>query len=316
MIRHLLLTRTVSAIATLIAVSLIVFIMVEMLPGDVASIVLGRFASEAAKAELRTQLNLDAPSIVRYLSWLGGLVTGDLGNALSSKRPVLEIITPRLLNTLALAGAALLIHFPLMLVVAILQAYKRYRPIDGILSTLTMIAASMPEFLLALLLLVLFVVLFPVLPAVSFVDAETSFSGWVQALVMPATTLAIVMSVYGIRMLRSSLIDILEAEFIQVAELRGLPPMRVLFFHALPNALAPVLNVTAFNLTYLIGGVVLVEKVFGFPGFGSLMIDAVSFRDVPLVEATVMVAATIYVVANLLSDVLSIILNPKLRRTL
>ena len=225
------------------------------------------------------------------------------------------MVGPRLVNTLFLALAALAIHFPLMLVVAIVQATRRHTATDTVLSTITLFFAAMPEFLLSLLMLFLFVVVLPWLPAVSFVDATSSLTVWLRALALPALALALVMSVYGIRMLRAGLIDILEADFIQVAELRGLSRRSVLFRHALPNAIGPVMNITAFNLTYLIGGVVVVEKVFSFPGFGSLMIDAVAFRDVPLVEATVMISATIYVLANLASDALAIVFNPRLRHS-
>lgn len=315
MLKRLILTRAVTAVVTLLVVSVIVFAMVEALPGDIAAIVLGRFASEAAKEELRLALNLDAPIYLRYLQWLGGILTGDLGTTLSSKRAIADVVGPRLFNTTMLALAALAIHLPLMLVVATVQATRRYGQVDAALSTLTMIVASVPEFLLSLLLLVSLVIFIPLFPAVSFVDANSSIGNWLSALFLPALALALVMSVYGIRMLRAGLIDILEAEFIQVAELRGLSRARILFRHALPNSIGPVLNITAFNLTYLIGGVVVVEKVFSFPGFGTLMIDAVSFRDVPLVETTVMISAIIYVAANLVSDLLAIVFNPKLKRS-
>jgi len=315
MIARLILGRCVSALVTLIAISIIVFAMVQMLPGDVASMVLGRFASETAKEALRQQLHLYQPAAWRYLGWLAGLLTGNLGDDLSSQQPIAVIIAPALGNTLVLSGAALAIYLPLTLSVAGVQAFYRYGGIDHGLSTVTMIGASIPEFLMSILFLVMFVVVMPVLPAVSFVDEHTSFIGWLSALALPAVVLAIVMSVYGIRMLRGNLIEILQSDFIQVALLRGLSPGRVLIRHALPNALIPTLNVTALNLGYLIGGVVVVEKVFAFPGFGSLMVDAVSFRDVPLVEATVMIAAAIYVASNLVADLMAIVLNPKLRRT-
>jgi peptide/nickel transport system permease protein len=315
MIARLILGRCVSALVTLIAISIIVFAMVQMLPGDVASMVLGRFASETAKEALRQQLHLYQPAAWRYLRWLAGLLTGNLGDDLSSQQPIAVIIAPALVNTLVLSGAALAIYLPLTLSVAGVQAFYRYGGIDHGLSTVTMIGASIPEFLMSILFLVMFVVVVPVLPAVSFVDEHTSLIGWLSALALPAVVLAIVMSVYGIRMLRGNLIEILQSDFIQVALLRGLSPGRVLIRHALPNALIPTLNVTALNLGYLIGGVVVVEKVFAFPGFGSLMVDAVSFRDVPLVEATVMIAAAIYVAANLVADLMAIVLNPKLRRT-
>jgi peptide/nickel transport system permease protein len=287
--------------------------MVQILPGDVATQVLGRYAPEVARAQLRLQLHLDQPLIVRYFDWLGQLLVGNLGNALSSQRPISQILPTRLSNTLILSATALAIYLPITLTIATLQAFYRNRTFDHLLSTVTLVLASTPDFLLSLLLLVAFVIEIPILPAVSDVGVDTSFLGWIRALILPAFTLAISMAVYGIRMLRDNLIDVLESEFIQIALLRGLTPRRVLLRHALPNALIPTINVTALNLAYLIGGVVIVEKVFAFPGFGTLMIDAVSFRDVPLVQITVLLASVVYVIANFAADVMAIILNPKLR---
>ena len=239
---------------------------------------------------------------------------GDLGIALSSRRPIADILWPRIANTLILSAAAVLIYMPLALLPAMAQALRRNRPLDHTLSTATLILASIPDFLLALILLVIFVVALPVLPAVSAVTDRPIFVGWLRALVLPATTLAIVMAVYAARMLRDNLIEVLEAPHVLMARLRGLPNWRVLWIHALPNAIIPTLNVTALNLTYLAGGVVIVEKVFGFPGFGSLMIDAIRFRDVPLIEITVLIASAVYVLANLLADLATLLLNPRLRQ--
>ena len=314
MIFRLIGLRLLTAGVTLLIVSAIVFSAVEILPGDVATNVLGQFSSETSRAALREQLNLDEPAPTRYLLWLNGLLHGDLGIALSSRRPIGEILAPRIANTLILSAAALLIYIPMALLPAMAQALNRGRPLDHILSTATLILASIPDFLLALLLLILFVVVVPLLPAVSAVNDSTDFLGWLRALVMPAFTLATVMAVYAARMLRDNLTEVLQAPHVLMARLRGLPEWRVLWIHALPNAVIPTLNVTALNLTYLAGGVVIVEKVFGFPGFGSLMIDAIRFRDVPLIEITVLLASAVYVVANLLADVAALLLNPKLRQ--
>jgi peptide/nickel transport system permease protein len=313
LILRLVLLRCATTALTLLFVSAIVFVIVELLPGDVATSVLGQFASEEAKEALRQQLHLDQPALQRYLSWLWSLVQGDLGTALSSRRPVAEILAPRIANTLVLSAAALALYVPMALLPAVVQALHRDRSADHALSTATLVLASIPDFLLALLLLVLFVVVLPVLPAVSLVTPTTDVAGWLEALVLPALTLAIVMAVYAARMLRDNLIEVLEAPHVRMARLRGLPQWRVLWRHAVPNAIVPTLNVTALNLTYLAGGVVIVEKVFGFPGFGSLMIDAIRFRDVPLIETTVLIASAVYVIGNLLADIAAILLNPKLR---
>ncbi|MBA3519630.1 MAG: ABC transporter permease [Rhizobiales bacterium] len=314
MILRLVGLRLITAAITLLFVSAIVFAAVEVLPGDVATNVLGQFSSETAREALRQQLHLDEPPVQRYLLWLGGLLQGDLGIALSSRRPITEVLGPRVSNTLILSAAAILIYIPLALLPAMLQALHRNRPVDHAISTGTLVLASIPDFLLALFLLILFVVALPLLPAVSAVTGLTDFIGWLRALVLPASTLAIVMAVYAARMLRDNLIEVLDAQHVLMARLRGLPEWRVVWIHALPNALLPTLNITALNLTYLAGGVVIVEKVFGFPGFGSLMIDAIRFRDVPLIEITVLLASAVYVAANLLADIAALLLNPKLRQ--
>jgi peptide/nickel transport system permease protein len=196
---------------------------------------------------------------------------------------------------------------------ALIQAVHREQLVDHGLSIVTLALLSMPDFLLATILLILFVIVIPVLPAMSLVDASTSFGDYLRALVLPATTLAIVMAAYAVRMLRDNLIEVLESEYVRMAELKGLSRRAVLLRHALPNSLVPTLNVTALNLGYLIGGVVIVEKVFGFPGFGSLLVDSLQLRDLPLIETTVLIAAAVYIAANLLADIGAIVFNPRLR---
>lgn len=314
MILRLVGLRLFTAALTLLCVSAIVFMAVEILPGDVATNVLGQFSSETARAALREQLHLDEPAIERYFLWLGNVLRGNLGIALSSRRPIADILWPRITNTLILSAAAVAIYIPLALFPAVVQAVNRNRRVDHLISAITLLLASIPDFLLALLLLIVFVVFLPLLPAVSIVTPSTDLVGWLKALILPALTLAIVMAVYAARMLRDNLIDVLEAQHVLMARLRGLPERRVMWIHALPNAIVPTLNVTALNFTYLAGGVVIVEKVFGFPGFGSLMIDAIRFRDVPLVEITVLIASCVYILANLLADLAAILLIPKLRQ--
>jgi peptide/nickel transport system permease protein len=313
LILRLVILRFGTAAATLLLVSIIVFTAVELLPGDVATSVLGQFAGQEALEALRQQLHLHDPPLHRYLAWLVGLAHGNLGYSLGSQRPIVEILGPRIVNTLILSGAALALYVPMALIPAIAQAVYRDRALDHALSTATLVLASIPDFLLALLLLVLFVSVLHLLPAVSLVSKGGDLIGWIRALAMPALTLAIVMAVYAARMLRDNLIEVLRAPYVVMARLRGLPGRRVIFRHALPNAITPTLNITALNITYLAGGVVIVEKVFGFPGFGSLMIDAIRFRDVPLIEITVLLASTVYILANLCADIAAILLNPKLR---
>jgi peptide/nickel transport system permease protein len=305
--------RLLLSAATLLLVSAFVFFVLEVLPGDVATRILGRDATPDSLQVLREQLGLNQPVLVRYLTWLGGLLTGDFGQSLVSNRSVSEILAPRIFNTLALSLYAFVLYLPLTIIPAVIQALNRDRAADQALSVVTLVLLSMPDFLLATILLLMFVLWIPVLPAISLVDESSSFAEYMSAMTLPALTLAIVMAVYAVRMLRDNLIEVLDSDYVRMAELKGLSRLRVLLRHALPNALVPTLNVTALNLAYLIGGVVVVEKVFSYPGFGTLLVDSLQLRDLPVIEATVMIAALVYVGANLVADIGAILLNPRLR---
>ncbi len=305
--------RAFLSVVTLLLVSLIIFSMLEVLPGDVATRILGRDATPESLDLLRTELGLDRPAAIRYADWLSGLMTGNLGRSLVSSRPIAEILAPRIFNTLMLSIYAFILYLPLTLIPAIIQALTRDRGPDHALSVVTLVLLSMPDFLLATILLLTFVLWIPLLPAISLVDHSSSSVEYLRAMTLPAVTLAIVMAVYAVRMLRDNLIEILDSDFVRMAELKGLSRSRVLLRHALPNALVPTLNVTALNLAYLIGGVVVVEKVFSYPGFGTLLVDSLQLRDLPVIEATVMIAALVYIAANLVADIAAILLNPRLR---
>jgi peptide/nickel transport system permease protein len=310
---RLVVSRVLLSLLTLLLVSIIIFAMLEVLPGDVASRILGRDATPESLATLREQLHLEDPAPQRYLDWLGGILRGDFGKALTSSRPVTEILAPRIYNTLVLSAAAFLLYLPLALIPALVQAMRRDGPLDHGLSVTTLVLLSTPDFLLGTLLLIGFVIRVPLFPAMSLVDQSSGVAEYLRAIALPAITLAIVMAVYAVRMLRDNLIEVLDSEYVRMAELKGLPRRSVLLRHALPNALVPTLNITALNLAYLIGGVVIVEKVFSYPGFGGLLVDALQLRDLPLIEATVLIAAAVYVGANLLADIGAILLNPRLR---
>ncbi|MFM8745052.1 MAG: ABC transporter permease [Aestuariivirga sp.] len=309
----LIVRRVALAAVTLLLVSAFVFFVLEILPGDVATRILGRDATPESLQVLREQLGLDQPAMTRYLHWLGGLLTGDLGQSLVSSRSVSEVLAPRIFNTLALSVYAFLLYLPLTVIPAVVQALTRDKATDHALSVVTLVLLSMPDFLLATILLLAFVLWIPVLPAISLVDETSSFGEYMRAMTLPAATLAIVMAVYAVRMLRDNLIEVLDSDYVRMAELKGLSRWRVLLRHALPNALVPTLNVTALNLAYLIGGVVVVERVFSYPGFGTLLVDSLQLRDLPVIEATVMIAALVYVTANLVADIAAILLNPRLR---
>ena len=305
--------RILLSLLTLLLVSLIIFAAVEVLPGDAATRMLGREATPATLATLRAQLHLDVPAPLRYLHWLGGAVRGDFGTALTSARPISVIVGPKLFNTLVLALAAFLLYLPLAIIPALVQAVRRDRPIDHGLSAITLALLSTPDFLLGTILLFIFAATARLLPTMSIVDDSSTFAEYLYAIALPAMTLAIVMAVYAVRMLRDNLIEVLDSDFVRMAELKGLSRGRVMLRHALPNALIPSLNVTALNVGYVIGGVVVVEQVFSYPGLGNQMVNALQLRDYPLFEATVLIASGIYIAANLVADVGAILLNPRLR---
>ena len=306
--------RILMSVLTLLLVSAIIFAMVEILPGDVASRILGRLATPESLAVLRERLSLNDPPLARYLQWLGNILQGDFGTALTNDRPISEILANRVFNTLMLSAFAFVVYIPLSLIPAAIQALYRDRWADHAFSVVTLVLISTPDFILGTLLLIAFVITLPVFPATSVVEETMPLMEYLRALVLPGVTLAVVMAVHAIRMLRDNLIEVLESNYVRMAEFKGLPRRLVLTRHALPNALIPTLNITALNLGYLIGGVVIVEKVFSFPGFGGLLVDALQLRDAPLIEATVLIAATVYVGANLLADLGAILLNPRLRR--
>lgn len=312
-VTRLLLFRAMSALLSMLLIATLVFFIINSLPGDAATRILGRSAEAESLEKLRHQLLLDRPVLERYGLWLADAARGDFGNSLINKRPVFEILWPKIQNTLILSGAALALYIPLCLIPAFFQARRSGSRADDVVSYIVLIFLSVPDFLLATLFLIVFGIVFPVLPTSALVDTTTTAVEWIRILVMPALTLAILMAVYAVRMLRENLIAVLESDYVRYARLKGLRETQVLLRHALPNAIAPTLNITALNIGYLVGGVVVIEKVFGFPGFGSQVVDSLQLRDVPMIQATVILSAAVYICANLMADAVTIILNPRLR---
>jgi peptide/nickel transport system permease protein len=310
---RLLISRILLSVLTLLLVSVLIFLILEALPGDVATRILGRDATAKALEVLRSQLHLDQPALVRYFHWLGDLLQGNLGVSLATGRPIADVLGPRISNTLLLSLLAFAIYLVLATVPAIIQATHRGGMVDNSISVVTLLLLSLPDFLLATILLFVFAVAVPILPALATISDTSSWQDTLRAMILPAVTLAIIMSVYAIRVLRDSLIEVLRSDYVRLAELKGLRPYAVLLRHALPNAIVPALNVTALNLGFLIGGVVIVERVFSYPGFGTLLIDALQLRDIPLIKATVMISAAVYIAANLIADICAILLQPRLR---
>jgi peptide/nickel transport system permease protein len=307
------LRRLVYSLGTLALVSIIIFAAVEVLPGDIPSRILGREAPLEAREKLRVELGLDRPVVERYATWAGNALRGNFGVSLTAHKPVSEIVFLRIGNTLALAGLALVFYVPLSIAPALVQAFRPNGVADRTISTLTVLVLSTPEFLLATLLLFGAAVAYPIFPPLAQVSAASGPLEFIYMITLPAITLAILLAAYGTRLLRENLIELLDSDFIRMAELKGLTRRRIVLRHALPNALIPWLNATALNIAFMIGGVVVVERVFLFPGFGSLLVDALQLRDIPLVEASVLLAAALFIIANLAADIGAILLNPRLR---
>ncbi len=313
MLVKLIVSRMTQALLTLLAVSVVIFCASQFLPGDVAVRVLGRESTPAQRALFRQEMHLDEPPVQRYAQWLAGAVRGDFGRSIASQEDVTSIVAPPLQNTLLLSAYAFLLYVPLSMLLAMIGAVYRGRPPDVGISLLTLIGLAMPEFVLGTILLIVFAVIVPIFPAMSLLAHVQGPLDFLRATALPALTLTVVMAVYAIRMLRDNLIEVLGSDYVRMATLKGLPRYRVLLQHAVPNALGPALNVTALNLAYLVGGVVIVENVFAFPGLGNLLVNSVSLRDMPVVEAVTLIISAIYIFANLIADVATMVLNPRLR---
>ena len=313
MILRLIAQRLTLAVGTLLVVSALVFFFTSVLPGDIAERVLGRESSAQQRQIFREHLHLDDPVWKRYGVWIGDVARGDLGRSLVNNETVTATIGTSAKNTLFLSVFAFVLYLPVTLVLATLAALFRGKLADSLISVITLVGLSLPEFVLGTLLIFGFAVHLSVAPALSIVNPGDGLFTRLHATVLPAVTLMVAMAVYAIRMLRDNLIDVLDSEYVRMATLKGVPRWRVVARHALPNAVGPALNVTALNLTYLIGGVVVVESVFSYPGLGKMLVDSISVRDVPVVEATALLASAVYIVANLIADVLAMVLNPRLR---
>ncbi|MCY4031168.1 MAG: ABC transporter permease [Hyphomicrobiales bacterium] len=298
---------------TLLVVSVLIFFAVELLPGDLAEAVLGQAATEETVAAMRAQLGLDRPAPVRYLEWLAGAAVGDFGNSLVTGDRVSEAIGERLLNTLMLATYAALIAVPVSIVLGILVALLRNSLFDRVANVLTLTSISSPEFFLGYILILYLSVKTGWFPAIASQTADMSLGDYLYRTFLPALTLVLVVTAHMMRMTRAAIINLLASPYIEMARLKGVYPLKVIVRHALPNAWAPIINVVALNLAYLITGVVLVEVVFVYPGIGQLLVDAVAKRDFPIVQACCLIFAATFILLNLAADVGSILTNPRLR---
>jgi peptide/nickel transport system permease protein len=283
------------------------------LPGDVAQAILGQSATPEAVAAIRKDLNLDRPAIVRYGEWLGHSLEGELGTSLANREPITQMISGRLGNTLFLAAAAALVAVPVAILLGLVAARFRETWLDKTISIVTLSAISMPEFFIGYILIFIFAVKLLWAPSIASVYEGMGLGEKLGAVALPVATLALVVIAHMMRMTRAAVINVMASPYIEMAELKGVSRSRIIFRHALPNALSPIINVVVLNLAYLVVGVVVVEVVFVYPGMGQLMVDAVAKRDVPVVQACGLIFAATYVLLNLTADILSIVANPRLR---
>lgn len=312
MIINLILQRLALGVLTLFVVSLVIFTSVEMLPGDFAQAILGQSATAETLQAYRDELGLERPAVSRYLEWLGNAVQGDLGASLANGKPISELIGARLGNTLFLAGMTAAIAIPFAVSLGILAALFRNSWFDRSISVSTLTSISFPEFFVAYVLILWFAIKLQWFPALANIASDSPFETRVFNSILPSLTLTLVVTAHMMRMTRASIINLMASPYIEMARLKGASPSRTVLRHALPNAVAPIVNVVALNLGYLITGVVIVEVIFVYPGLGQLLVDSVTRRDLPVVQAACLIFAGAFIILNLIADVVAIVSNPRL----
>jgi peptide/nickel transport system permease protein len=313
---RLVLGRILAGLVTLWCVSVLVFAATQALPSDPARAILGRSATPEGIQKLRRELDLDKPVVDQYTAWIAGMVQGDFGRSVGEvgRRPVSEIIEPRLVNSAVLMLLAAAISIPLSLFLGALSGLMRDRTFDHATSVTSLVIAAAPEFVVGVTLILLFGTgVFHLFPPVSLIDPGVSVLQQSNKLVLPALTLILAIVPYVSRMVRASVVEVLESDYIEMARLKGLSPAYIVARHALPNAIVPAISLTALQFAYLAGGVVVVEYVFGYPGIGSSLVEAVSNRDLPTIQALTLLIGGFYVVVNLIADIATIFISPRLR---
>jgi peptide/nickel transport system permease protein len=309
----LVLQRIGLAAVTLVFIAIVVFAGLEAMPGDACTVNLGRGASDSALASCRDRMGLDRPALLRFGEWAGNLAQGDLGLSAQRGRPITEIVGWRLRNTLILAGVAAGVGIPLALALGVLAGVRPDRPVDMAVSSVAIFAMTVPEFVSGTLMILIFSVTLGWTAGVVTIGYKADAADLIAASVLPAATLILILAAHVMRMVRASVIEVMGAEFVQMARLKGVPERQILWRHVVPNALLPAISVIGLTVAWLLGGVVIVESVFNYPGLGRLAVDAVADQDLPLVQAVALLFGVIYVLTNLASDLLSMALNPRLR---
>ncbi len=312
-VANLLVQRIALGLLLLLAVSVLIFAGTQLLPGDVAQAILGQSATPQALANLREQLGLNDPAHVRYFRWLGGVLQGDLGKALSNGQDIASAMGGRLWNTMFLAFWAAVISVPLAIILGLIAVRYQGRWPDKVISAVTLSTISLPEFVVGYIAMFLLAVKYRVFTSVSMVYDGMSFGDRIHAIALPVLVLVLVVLAHMMRMTRAAILNVMQSAYVETAELKGLRPFTIIARHAFPNAIAPIVNVVMLNLAYLVVGVVVVEVVFVYPGMGQFLVDHVAKRDIPVVQACGLVFAGVYIGLNMLADVISILSNPRLR---
>ena len=305
--------RIALGLLLLIAASILIFVGTSILPGDVAQSILGQTATPEALANMRRELGLNEPVLTRYFSWLGGFLQGDLGTALTNGRDIAESLGGRLKNTLFLAFWAALISVPLAIFLGLLAVRYKDRWPDKLISAVTLTTISVPEFMIGYILIYFVTIKWGVFSSVAIINKEMLLGEKLNAIAVPVMVLTLVVLAHMMRMTRAAILNVMQSAYIETAELKGLGMLKIISKHAFPNAVAPIVNVVMLNLAYLVVGVVVVEVVFAYPGMGQYLVDHVSKRDVPVVQACGLIFAAVYIGLNLIADIVSILANPRLR---
>ncbi len=312
--RKLIIRRLALGVLTLFLISLVVYAAVVALPGDAATAILGKEATPDRVAALREQLHLNDSVVSQYLQWISGVLTGSFGTSAATQQPVSALLSDRVANSLFLVFCASVVAIPLSIGIGVWTAMKRDKPVDHVMSTTTLVLAALPEFVIGIGLILLFATgVFHWFPAVSLLAPGEKAWQDPRVVVLPAATLVLAVTPYISRIMRGSMVEVLESEYVTMARLKGLPERTVIWRHAVPNAIVPAIQVTALQLAWMAGGVVVVEYVFSYPGIGAALVDAVANRDMPVVQTVTMLAAGVYVVLNLLADLATIFVTPRLR---
>ena len=306
--------RIALALLTLLLVSAVIFTISGLLPGDAAEEKLGQGATPEQIAALRAEMGLDRPAAVRYFEWLRGIATGDPGHSLVANKPVAEIISERLPNSLTLAALTTLFSVPIAFLVGIWSAVSRGRATDRVLNIMTLSMVALPEFLVATIAVLVFSVKLLWLPSITIVPQDPTLGEFLRAYAMPVMVLGVGVIAQLGRMIRAAIIAELDRPYVEMARLKGVSQRRLIFRHVLPNAVGPIVNAMALSLSYLFGGAIIVETIVNYPGIAKLMVDAVATRDLPLIQTCAMIFCLGYLILITLADIIAILSNPRLRK--